>query len=272
MGRTLYLTENDKFRAVADGPSIWIDWENKAGRRIPLRLISRCIIVGNILVESNLISILAVNNIPIVLTDLSGHELATILPYNHRLPKHFREQRIFLETKKNRERFINWAKVKRMTLQIKLIKKIFPKKAGRFAMGIGEEDYQFLISSFKQRSYAKWDIIKGFIVNLFRSLIIEHLIRSNLNLDLGIIHRYHNFGLVLDFCYILEPQIDEQCIQFFKVLNNLSFFERKEREWRVNKDGIKGIIQRFENKKEENANIIANTLDEFFQLMRELRL
>ncbi len=128
MGRTLYLTETEKFKATVDGPSILIDWPNKAGQRIPLRLISRCVIVGNIKLESAVISTLTSHNIPVIFTDISGSELAIAIPYNHRLPNRWREQRIFLETTKNRERFINWARIKKNESSTCFIKKdISPK-------------------------------------------------------------------------------------------------------------------------------------------------
>ncbi len=272
MGRTLYLSETDKFRAVADGPSIWIDWEHRAGHRIPLRLISRCIIVGNIQLDSALISVLAANNIPIIFTNASGHELAIALPYNHKLPQHWREQRVFLETKKNRERYVAWARIKRMTIQLNLIRKLFPNRAKKYHRDIDEDDYRQMISFFKPKEEAKWDTIKGFIENLFRGVLIESLIKSELNLNLGIIHRYHNFGLVLDFGYILEALIDEQCIQFFRLKKDYKLLEKKEKTWHLTRDGLKEIIHRFENKKDDITNIIENTLEEFFQLMRELRI
>lgn len=272
MGRTLYLTETEKFKATVDGPSILILWPNKAGQRIPLRLISRCVIVGNIQLESAVISILASHNIPVVFTNTSGYELAIALPYNHRLPNRWREQRIFLETTKNRERFINWAKLKRMNLQLCLLKKIFPQKIDKFNWEIGEGNYQRLISFFQPKEKARWQVIKSFIENLFRSLIIERLSHSGLNLNFGIIHRHDNFGLVLDFSYILEPLIDEQTIQVFKNTKNNEYLEKKEGTWALTKEGLKEVIHRFENKKEQVEEIMEKVIDEFFHLMRELRL
>ncbi len=270
MGRTLYLTETDQFKAKADGPSILINWSNRSDQRIPLRLISRCIIVGNVQLESAVISLLASHNIPIIFTNASGYELAIALPYNHRLPRRWKEQRIFMETKKNRERFIRWAKLKRMNLQLNLLKKLFPKKSYQFNRDIGEGNYQELLSFFKPKEEIKWKIVKGFIENLFRTIIIEKLNQSGLNLDAGIIHRYNNFGLLLDFGYILEPLIDEQAIQFFKHSRDVSLFDKKERIFSLNKEGLKEVIHRFENKKELIEETMENALDEYFQLMREL--
>jgi len=271
MGRTLYLTETNKFRAMADGPSIWIAWENKAGQRIPLRLISRCVIVGNIQLETSLISLLVTNNIPIIFTNLAGEELAIALPYNHRLPKHWREQKIFIESKKNRERFVQWAKIKRMTLQLLILKRLLPQRLKQFNREIGEGDYQQIIEPLKPKESEKWKITKSFIENLFRTLIVEQLNQAGLNLNLSVIHRFHHFGLVLDFIYLLEPLVDEQAIQFFKNCRNYLCFNREGAFLALNKEGIKNIISRFENKKDEIENIIVNTIDELFHLMRELR-
>jgi len=254
---------------MADGPSIWIWWENKAGQRIPLRLISRCIIVGNIRLETSLISLLASNNIPIIFTSLSGEEVAIALPYNHRLPRHWREQRTFVDSKKNRERFINWAKIKRMTLQLLMLKKLFPQNRNRLNRELGEGNYQRIISKLRPRDEANWKIVKNFIENLLRGLIIEHLSQAGLNLNLSVIHRYHNYGLVLDFLYILEPLVDEQTIHFFRHLKGILLFNQSATNLALNKEGVKNIIDHFENEKNSNENIIVNTIDEFFHLMRE---
>lgn len=271
MGRTLYLTEKENFKAFADGPSILINWSNKADQRIPLRLISRCVIVGNIQLESAVISILASHNIPIIFTNSSGYELAIALPYNHRLPKRWREQRVFLESKKNRDRFINWAKLKRLNLQLDTLKKLFPYRRNEFRRDIGEGNYQKTISLLKPKDEIKWKVVKGFIENLFRTLIIEKIDQRGLNLHFGVIHRDDNFGLALDLGYILESLVDEQAIQFFRRRENYSCFEKKESSLSLSKNGLKEIIHRFENKRGIIEEIIENILDEYFQLMRELR-
>jgi len=67
MGRTLYLFENDGITATLDGPSLWIERPLKAGQRIPLRLISRVFLVGEIKISSTAILALAEHNIPLVL-------------------------------------------------------------------------------------------------------------------------------------------------------------------------------------------------------------
>ncbi|MCX7974082.1 MAG: CRISPR-associated endonuclease Cas1 [Candidatus Aminicenantes bacterium] len=270
MGRTLYLSETERFKALADGPSIWIDWANKASQRIPLRLISRCIIIGNISIDTELISLLANHNIPIIFTNSSGYELAITLPYNHRLPKHWKEQKVFLESKKNRERYLCWVKLKRMTLQLKVLKKLMPRKSGQLSFDIGEGDYQIYLKPFKPKNEELWRVVKNFINNLMRGIIIEKINQVGLNLNQGIMHRYHNFGLVLDIGYILEPVIDEQSLQFFKQKSFLPLLEKKGNNWSLTKEGLKSIIHRFENKKEEVESSLDNILDEFFDLMREL--
>ncbi len=159
-----------------------------------------------------------------------------------------------------------------MNLQLASLKRIFPQNRHKFDREIGEGDYQELLSFFLPKERAKWQVVKSFIESLFRSLIIEKLSHSGLNINLGIIHRHDNFGLMLDFAFILEPVIDEQTIQFFRIPKNNRHLEKKESTWALKKEGLGQVIHRFENKKGQAEEIIEEAIDEFFHLMRELRL
>lgn len=270
MGRTLYLSENRNIRVNRDGPSVWVKADNGAGQRVPARLIGRVVIIGNVRLDSGAITLFADNDIPVVFLTRSGDEAAVALPYNHKLPTHYEEQKVFLETKENSLRYENWANTKRMVLQVNAMKRLLRSGSFKFKFGFGEGNYQELLSSIKPRSVDKWNAVASVINNLFRLLIIEHLMKADLDLHMGVIHRRHNFGLALDCCYIMGGESDMQAIQLFRC-GDSGHFEKIAGNWALTESGMKSIIQRFENRKQAVNNMIAGIIDELFELMRELR-
>lgn len=68
MGKTLYLNEGDiPISLHADGPSLLIKLPHSAERRIPLRVLGRVIIFGNIRIDADALTLLGMHNIPAIL-------------------------------------------------------------------------------------------------------------------------------------------------------------------------------------------------------------
>lgn len=271
MGRTLYLNENRGLRVLRDGPSLWIKWADRSDQRVPLRLVSRVVIIGNVKLDAGAITLFTEHHIPVIFMNHSGEESAVAIPYNHRLAKHYEEQKVFLETIENTERYIKWAETKRMVIQVNVLKRIYKKIAYKIRFGLGEGDYQAILSRLKPSETEKWTVVTNIINNLFRGFITEHILKADLDPHLGIIHRRHNFGLALDLCYAIGAESDLQSLQFFRSAVIDNFIYKTGGSWKVTPNGVKDIIHRFENKKNYLSNMIEITIDEFFELMRELR-
>lgn len=271
MGRTLYLNENSNLNVTRDGPSVWISWDNGSGQRVPARLVGRVIVIGNVRLEAGVITLFTENDIPMLFLNRAAGYAAVAMPYNHKLPKHYEEQKVFFETPKTVEKYKNWADIKRMNIQAKILARLNHPIAPKTMYGFGEGNYQIILSKMKHCSEDKWNIMTSIISNLFRLLIIEHLIKADLDYHLGIIHRRHNFGLALDICYIMGGEIDAQAIQFLRAGQDKGFIERIGNNLTVTDAGMKDIIQRFENRKDALSNMIEDIIDELFELMRELR-
>lgn len=286
MGRTLYLNENDNDLMLRrDGPSLWVKAKEKAGQRIPVRVISRVVIIGNVKLDSDAITLFAENDVPVVFMNHRADEVAVAMPYNHRLPKHYDKQKVFLENDNNTARYENWASTRRMLIQANVVKRLYPEIAHMVRRGIGEGNYQELIRQKKPSNEEQWSVAAGIVNNLFRGLIIEHVLKADIDPHLGVLHRRHNFGFVLDICYILGAESDMQCIQFFRPVcpagrsdnkgreagSTCSFMEKRQNRYRVTGAGFRDIIHRFENRRAALHNMVENTIDELFELIRELR-
>lgn len=271
MGRTLYINQTGKPVIFRDGPSIWVKEEGKAGRRIPARLVGRVIIIGNVKLDSGTITLFAENNTPITFMNNRTDETAVVLPYNHRLPDHYKEQKIFLETKEHIDHFEQWANSKRALLQLALLRRFLPRLMPRFeTLGFGEGNYQEILRTLRKVSERKWVIVNSIITNVLRNIIVERLIDSGLDPHLGVIHRRHNFGLALDICYIMGGLSDLQTLQFFGSARERKLIQKDLDQWFITDEGMRNIVQRFENRRSAIELKIENILDELFVLMREM--
>jgi CRISPR/Cas system-associated endonuclease Cas1 len=97
MGRTLYLNEgSSKLTVTRDGPSVLIKSDEIADRRIPVRLIGRVIIIGSVRLDADIITLFAEHNVPVIFMTRNSEESVVAIPYNHRLARHYEEQKIFM--------------------------------------------------------------------------------------------------------------------------------------------------------------------------------
>lgn len=272
MEKTLYLSESKNIEVLRDGPSIWVKEDGKAVRRIPARLIGRVVIIGNLRLEAGVITIFTENEVPVTLMNQRGEELAVIMRYNHHLPTHYEEQKLLLKTEGNIHRVKTWIISRRKAVQISIVKRLSKEHARRFYNhGFREKDYQSLLSKFKPSNNEKWKTISNIVSNLFRELIIGCVMRAGLDPHLGVLYRRCNFSFALDICHILEAESDIQCIQFFKTSRNKNHILKDEKGWYVSREGMKDIIQRFENRKRFLYMTVERLIDDIFEIMRELR-
>jgi len=272
MGRTLYLngSRGKGLAVLRDGPSVLIASREKACRRVPVRLIGRVVIMGNVRVDARAITLFTGNDVPVVFLSRTAEEVAVAIPYNHRLPAHYEQQKVFLESQHNTGRFKEWADTKRMVIQSNVLKRMFRSLAGILRYGVGEGNYQELLSGMKPSDEEQWETVTNVVHNLLRGLIIEHLMKAGLDPHLGVVHRRHNFGLALDICHIMGAESDVQCLQFFRRAGDRPYIEKKGRRWVVTDAGMLNIVQRFENRRRTLDSLVAQIIDEIFELMREL--
>ncbi|MEW6418333.1 MAG: CRISPR-associated endonuclease Cas1 [Nitrospirota bacterium] len=272
MDRTLYLNENKGLRVFRDGPSIWVKEDGKAGRRIPARLVGRVIIIGNLKLEAGVITLFTNYDIPVTFINHRGDSVAVAIPYNHHLPRHYEEQKVFLEAEGNIDRYKSWLYAGRKETQINVIRRISKGIAGLFiAKGFREKDYHRVIEKFKPSNDELWKVVSGVASNLFREMIIGCVVKADLDPHLGVLYRRHNFSLALDICHILEPEIDMQCIQFLKTEREKGYMVKDRIGWSISKDGMRDIIHRFENRRKQVRATVEKLIDDIFELMRELR-
>ncbi len=273
MDRTLYLNETKGMEVLRDGPSIFIKQEGSSGRRVPARLIGRAVIIGNVRLDVGIIMMLTDNNVPVTFMNRKGEEFAVAIPFNHHLPKHYEEQTIFLDKDKNIDAYKRWLFSHRRKCQINTIKRISKSTAEKMMTeGFRNKDYKDFIVKIVAGKEGQFKIIFDIINNFIKTMIIESLIKADIDPHMGVLNRRHNFGLALDICYALEPEADLHCIQFLFAATDKDFMIKKGNNWTISDDGMRDLIHRFENKRMTLHETIESIIDGLFRLMRELRL
>lgn len=271
MDRTLYLNENKGLEVTRDGPSVWIKEDGKAGRRIPVRLVGRVVVIGNLRMDAGVITLFTENDIPVTFMNRKGKEVAVTIPYNHNLPRHYEEQRVLLDTEANENRVRAWIYSRRRGFHLSTVKRLSPVVAADFvSKGFREADYGDFIKKLRPRSEEQWVVVCGLIGNLFKEIIIGGLMKSDLDPHMGILYRRHNFGLALDICHIIGPEIDLHAVQFFRRNMDNNLMQKGNNGWIVSQEGMKDIIHRFENRRKALHEKIGTIIDDIFRLMREL--
>jgi hypothetical protein len=272
MGKTLYLNESGNDLCVMrDGPSVWIKMRERAGQRVPVRLVERVVVMGNVKIDAGAITLWGENGIPVLFMDSSAREAALTIPYNHHLPDHYRDQKAFFQTEEQVKRCEKWAEAKRELICTNAFERFVRASGDRTARGLGEGNYQELLARIKPLGGGKWSVVTGVIDNLLRCLITERLIKAGLDPHLGVLHRRRNFGLTLDIGHIMGAERDLQAVQFFRSADAGLMMAQGNEGWHMAGKGIRSIAHRFENRRKALTDMVEGIIDELFEVMREMR-
>ncbi|HOD77578.1 MAG: CRISPR-associated endonuclease Cas1 [Syntrophorhabdus sp.] len=271
MERTLYLNEKKGLVVMRDGPSLWIREKDKAGTRIPARLIDMVFIVGNIKMDAGTLMLFAENSTPVTFMNKQGEAVGVVMPYNHASPDHHQEQKRFMTLETNHEAFKTWIASQRREAQIAVIKKIDWEKAqGFLSKGFREIDYTAVIDLHRSTKNHEWEAVHGIIENLILEMVIQEIVASNLDPHMGMINKNCNFGFALDLYQIISPESDLISIQFFTSCRWHDFVQSSRKNCTLTKDGWKNIVHRFENRKKKISHGLDMVLRGFFDLMRHV--
>ena len=263
MKKTVYLNEGyRRYHLSLDGPSLLIRSAETADRRIPVAMISKLIIFGNITLDSDILTFLSENNIPVLLISKGAKREGILLPLNYGMPAQCITFKRFTDEKGIKD-FICWARHMRAHIQRMVAKNLY-----HYDCNISGNDYRKMVSMLMPEDKDQWFDVKKILRVLFLAAIIEELIDSKLDIHCGIIHNKSSFGLVRDYFYILHPETDLQALQFFKSDSIDILIERGVNvQSTLNAKGIQAIVHRFENKQHITKKIIKTITGKLLELL-----
>lgn len=270
MLRTLYLHENQDMRVTRDGPSVWIKRRHLAGRRVPVRLIGRVVIVGRVNLDADVVTLFTARDVPVVFVDRAGDEHAVALPSSHRLPSHYKRQAFLVASEYAAAAFRRWAEEKRRVVQKGVLRRLFPRLRRDLRFGVGEGNYTRLVAEVLPKDEGRRSLVSSVVKRLFAAVVTEKVMRAGLDCHSGVIHRRQNFGFVADLVHAIEAEADLQCVEFFRSARRASFLRKKGRRWEITRSGMKDIAGRFERKRACIVGMVEGVIDEILTMMREV--
>ncbi|MDD5007496.1 MAG: CRISPR-associated endonuclease Cas1 [Syntrophorhabdaceae bacterium] len=272
MDKTLYLSEKKQVDITRDGPSIWVREDGKAGRRIPARIVDKVIVFGNVKIATEIITLFADHNVPMVFINKKRGETAVSMPHNNHLDNHYDEQKVILKTEENIGVYSAWMNNQRKEIQLDVMKRLSINVASCFRdSGFSEQDYQGFVMRTAWIHEKKWKAVDNIINGLSLGMVLRKLIEAKLDPHLGVLHRRQNYGLAMDIRYIIDAEFDMQTIQFFKDNPDGKYFIRNVDGWLVTREGMLDVAKRYENRKQAIQELTGQIIDSLFVLIRRLR-
>lgn len=254
-----------------DGPSLWIREEGKAGRRVPARLVSRVVILGNLRLDTAVLMLFAEHEVPIMFLSPSGEAKACLMPAETASESLKERQRLIAEDDLFLQRAEQWLISMRKSIRLGVLRALAPSLAREYeCLGFRDGDYDMALRAFLPCDQRLVAPVSSTIAGLLHELIVRQVVDAGLDPHCGIMHRRMNFGLCKDFLYVLDAEIDRQTVRFFQTKRCSPLNDPSKKPGNVTSWAGRAIIHRFENRRPQVACTIDTLLDGYFRLLREL--
>lgn len=215
--------------------------------------------------ESAVVTLFAQQGTPVIFLERKDLRPAITLLCEERGPQRRTRQHLLFRQPPSSERVGLWLRSKRRLSVVRVLRKLSRKLAKRFEKGdLCEKDYEALLRTLR-RSNPRWQVLVGILKAMMLEFVIPLLQRAKLDPHCGVLHPAEDFGLGLDFCFVLEPEIHLQALRFFKAPNR-----RGHLPWFPQGEEMREIVLRFENSKENLKAHVQALIDELLELMREV--
>jgi CRISPR/Cas system-associated endonuclease Cas1 len=208
MEKTLYLTENQKLRIRSDGPSLWIEQAERAGQRVPARLVCRVVVVGNIVLDTGSLTLLARRGVPITLLDRKGEPLAMVLGVEDGAVQRRARQVALQENREKRRRIANWLDAWERGRQLRLIRQVDSPRALLWRRtGFRKSDYQKWVLA-ESRARGQELQARAFFQGALHELAAAEIVAAGWNPHAAVRHPGTALGFVKDCASVLQADVD----------------------------------------------------------------
>lgn len=208
MERTLYLKESPGLKVSRDGPSLWIERPHAAGQRVPVRLIRRVLIAGNVALDTDSLTVFAERGVPITLLDRDGMPVAHVWSAAPATLARRSHQAAALEDADVRERvaalFRAWERGRRLVLASRLD----PITAARWRrVGVRTGAYEaWIVQQARLRGVPLSR--RGTVRGALETLALEAITKGGWDPHLGVLDGASPMGFVRDCATALGAEAD----------------------------------------------------------------
>lgn len=208
MQRTLYLHESPGLRVSRDGPSLWVTRPHTAGQRVPVRLIRRVLIAGNVTLDTESLMVFAERGVPVTLLSRDGFPVAHVWSAAPASIVRRARQAAALEEPEVRDRMIALFRAWQRGRRLVLASRLDPGTASRWRQcGMAPTEYEaWLVEQARVRDVPlrRRRLFHG----MLETLALEAVGRAGWDPHLGVLQGTCPLGLVRDCVTALEAEGD----------------------------------------------------------------
>ncbi len=208
MERTLYLKETPGLRVSRDGPSLWVTRPHTAGQRVPVRLIRRVLIAGNVTLDAEALTVFAQRGVPITLLDRDGLPVAHVWSAAPAPVARRGAQAAALENPEVRERLAAMVRAWERGRRLVLASRLDPAVASRWRReGLRSEDYDaWIVRQARTRGAPLRR--RGVCRAVLATLALEAIAQAGWDPHLGVLHGARPLGFMYDCTTALGAEAD----------------------------------------------------------------
>jgi hypothetical protein len=208
MEKTLYLSESRRIRVRCDGPSLWVEEVGKAGRRVPVRLIRRVVIMGNVALDTGSLALFAARGVPVTLLNRVGEAVATLLGVEDGDRQRRARQEALQEDRERRERVLAWLSAWERGRQLVVVSRVNSALGFRWRReGYRRADYEAWASAVA-RAWGVPDRVRAFFRGVLHEVVAVEIIAGGWDPHQGVRHRAQPLGFVKDCAVALQADAD----------------------------------------------------------------
>lgn len=236
MERTLFLNERTGMRVRRDGPSLWIERPGSAGSRVPVRLIRRVLISGNVALDTESLTAFARRGVPITFVSRDGEPLAMMVGCAGGLFARRGLQAGALENPLLRERISAWLRAWERGRRLALATRLDPVTALQWRrQGVRPADYESWIHRQGRLRGASLRR-RGVFHAAAGTVALDRITDAGWDPHLGVAHRGEPLGFVKDCATAIRADADRVWLESGSLADGTSsalsmdvaaFFERQ---------------------------------------------
>jgi hypothetical protein len=259
MEKTLYLSESQTLRIRCDGPSLWVEQANRAGQRIPARLVRRAIVVGNVALDSASLTVLAQRGVPIALFNRRGQPLAMVIGLQDGEPQRRARQAALSEDREKRERISAWLDAWERGRQLRVARRLDAEKSRQWRRsGFRQADYEELILA-DARARGRRLSERAFLRGALLELVAAEMAIEGWDVHTGVRHPGETCGFAKDCASALSPEADQLWI---------SLPRQKPEDKRPY--ATRSLAERFEARRKALEALVRLMLEQYARLLWEI--
>lgn len=246
MKKTLYLHNIRDYKIKIDGPSLLVNKENRAPRRIPFQYLDFVYINYRERVDEEILKNLVRFQKPAVIAEVYKKDSFHLIPvtesgYFNEIP-----QRMAVKSEEKKKAVQMYIKQRNRELQILAIKSFDINLSKALAThNFDNKQYFYYLMTFCNNERKKFFNTRRKFTDFFIGLINAKCIEEEINPEIGIINDKKRLGFVYDILCVIDPIMDTLTAKMVCSKNSSTLYYNN---W-PNEKGFKTIIYLFEKGK-----------------------